>query len=254
VTLAWIMSAVIITQAEAPAAATQLIIWGGGKSEADGAAWLQRWADENPFTVVGWGKGDGLPEEWLRLAPGYPRVLRSDEVPGLQPGFFVVALGNCSQGEEVRPLSLVKAIYAGAYARAVRTQLPVACPQSQVEVIRTFELRHASGSVLVVTALAKPVKGPDDAPERGVLAHLRRGSGRLLDRRRAWEVFPYFTAAAMVVPTEAADAGVEYKTAAGCRTKSCCDYLVRLHLLRNAGNRISDAVRQLDEQIYVPCD
>ena len=69
----------------------------------------------------------------LVLAPGYPRLLRSDGVEGLKPGFVLVVLGACADrtaaqsGHNNGLAALLGRALKGAYAKAVQQQAE-ACP------------------------------------------------------------------------------------------------------------------------------
>ncbi len=68
-----------------PASETRtLLVWGGGQSRAE----AEKVAADYEVRAKLW---KGL----LRLADGYPRILESASVPGLNPGFYVVVLGVC---------------------------------------------------------------------------------------------------------------------------------------------------------------
>lgn len=77
-------------------------------------------------------KGLVLPKE-LRLAPGYPKLIESKSVEGLNPGFVLVVLGACDDATAAQRshsnglAALVQRGLKGAYAKAVGKQ-PEACP------------------------------------------------------------------------------------------------------------------------------
>jgi hypothetical protein len=233
-----------------------LLIWGGAKTEAEASTWMQRWTVENPFQGDG-TTGPTLPGSWFELASPYPQILKSDGVEGLKPGFHLVVLGACEPGKAAAALALVKAAYAGAYLRTVTSAVPLGCPKTGATVEATYELKHPSGSVLQLTALrfssaSRDGSAPqqEDGSAHGLIAYLRKGTGPLLDRRCAWEGFPFFAAARMAVP----DATGAYKMAGGCVTRACCEYQVRRLRLVNRGARIGDEETPSEERIRVPCD
>lgn len=73
------------------------------------------------------------PPPALVLAPGYPRLLRSDGVEGLKPGFVLVVLGACADrtaaqsGHNDGLAALLGRALKGAYAKPVQQQAE-ACP------------------------------------------------------------------------------------------------------------------------------
>jgi len=69
----------------------------------------------------------------LRLTAGYPKLIESKTVAGLNPGFFLVVLGACADGTAAQSshdnglAALIQRALKGAYAKAVSAQ-PEACP------------------------------------------------------------------------------------------------------------------------------
>ncbi len=99
----------------------QVLIWGGGRTPEEGRKALERFEAER----------SGL-EAILSLGEGYPRVIASDTLPGLKPGFHVVMLGACKPEELKEPLSTLQAFKAGVYARAVKLALGSGnCPKPE---------------------------------------------------------------------------------------------------------------------------
>lgn len=70
----------------------------------------------------------------LLLAPGYPKLVRSDGIEGLKPGFVLVVLGACAdvtaaQASHGNALAaLIQRAVKGAYAKPVVKQDAAACP------------------------------------------------------------------------------------------------------------------------------
>ncbi len=81
----------------------------------------------------------------VRLAPGYPRVLPSESMKGLNPGLHIVVLGLCSSADRApiksngvgmnialkhhtHLLKQLKASVRGVYSKTVTTDLPLSCP------------------------------------------------------------------------------------------------------------------------------
>ncbi|MBN1207997.1 MAG: hypothetical protein JXB05_24245, partial [Myxococcaceae bacterium] len=108
----------------APAAAgegseAQVLIWGGGRTPEEGRKALERFEAER----------EGL-EAVLSPGESYPRVVASDTLPGLNPGFHVVVLGACKPEEAKAPLAALQAFKPGVYARAVKMVLEAgSCPK-----------------------------------------------------------------------------------------------------------------------------
>ncbi len=94
----------------------ELLILGGGKTRADAELWLAHWRRAEAEVGV-----------FLAPAAGYPRVLESASLPGLKPGFHIVALGACPAGEAEPRLAALKAFFPGTYTREVRGAAP-GCP------------------------------------------------------------------------------------------------------------------------------
>ncbi|WP_164012246.1 hypothetical protein [Pyxidicoccus trucidator] len=96
-----------------------IIIVGGGKTEAEAQAVLDRL------------KAKVL---WVRLTTGswdYPGVKKSDDYPGLNKGLYIAVLGLCSRGKESGSRHLLKAVKAlepGAYSKHIRGQYGNPCP------------------------------------------------------------------------------------------------------------------------------
>ena len=74
-----------------------------------------------------------LPTQLL-LAPGYPKLVRSDAVGGLNPGFVLVVLGACADQTAAHTshnaglAALIQREVKGAYAKPVAKQDGSACP------------------------------------------------------------------------------------------------------------------------------
>jgi hypothetical protein len=99
----------------------QVLIWGGGRTSEEGRKALERFEAER----------SGL-EAVLSPGEGYPRVVASDTLPGLKPGFHVVVLGACKPEQAKEPLETLQAFKPGVYARAVKMALgPESCPKPQ---------------------------------------------------------------------------------------------------------------------------
>jgi hypothetical protein len=77
-------------------------------------------------------KALALPRE-LRLSPGYPKLVESKSMPGLNPGFFLVVLGACADETAAQTshgnglAALIQRGLKGAYAKPVTVKAD-GCP------------------------------------------------------------------------------------------------------------------------------
>lgn len=99
----------------------EVLVLGGGKAPEDAEAWMKRW--KSAAEVMG---------NVVALAEGYPRVLQSDKVAGLKPGFHIVVLGFCPAAQRELPHKLIKSFFPGTYSKAVTGQ-PESCPEAMGE-------------------------------------------------------------------------------------------------------------------------
>ncbi|HZN93105.1 MAG TPA: tetratricopeptide repeat protein [Myxococcales bacterium] len=68
------------------------------------------------------------PVNGLRTAAGYPKVMKSDEVPGLRPGKLVTVVGFCGDRKAAqRAVNALKGKLS-VYVRTVEGEWPAACP------------------------------------------------------------------------------------------------------------------------------
>lgn len=136
--------------APADGARLQAIIFGGGTAPEEAEGWLKRWQKARAITVG-----------WMDLAEGFPRVVRSDDVAGLKPGFHVVLLGYCTPEEARVPLGLVKSLFPGTYVRDVKGE-EVACPTNPREVrfVRGRSV-ESGGRRLIVNIYRRPPGTPE---------------------------------------------------------------------------------------------
>lgn len=99
--------------------AYDIIILGGGKTEAEAQAALDRL------------KAKVL---WVRLTAkswNYPGVKKSDDYPGLNKGLYIAVLGLCGRGAQSHSKNLLKAVKAlepGAYSKNIKGQYGDPCP------------------------------------------------------------------------------------------------------------------------------
>lgn len=98
------------------AVATEVVILGGGKTvqeaEASGRAFQ---AAHEAFT------------------PGFPKRMRSDDLPGLKPGFQLLVAGFCSdKAAAQRAAKALNTLGKGVYTRPVTAAQPESCPNAEI--------------------------------------------------------------------------------------------------------------------------
>ncbi|RKI62541.1 hypothetical protein D7X55_21860 [Corallococcus sp. AB049A] len=159
--------------AEAEPQPAQLVIWGGGKDTAEAEASLGRWQERVRNKV--W---DGT----LKVAEGYPRIVKSDTVPGLKPGFMVVVLGACAPAEGPKVLETLKAFEPGAYTRDVTWAQPLACPQLGPEwrVLQSKSWKKKDGTLTAVLLQGPESKDAYHPTLQALRVMLRAPDGELL--------------------------------------------------------------------------
>ncbi len=111
---------------EKPTGPLEVLVLGGGKTPEDAQAWMKRWASAEPVLR-------GL----VVLAEGFPKVVQSDRVEGLKPGFHIVVLGFCGAAEREEPHMLIKSFFPGTYAKPVKGQ-EAGCPEAMGEDVSLF--------------------------------------------------------------------------------------------------------------------
>ncbi len=154
---------------EAVAPGVDAIIWGGGTTAADGEKWLKRWNDEAAST-----------SKLLTLASGYPQVVKSDDVPGLKPGFVVVLLGTCQGADARYTVGLLKGVAERVYARRIKAT-ETACPtrQNGLQRARMAVTTTEGGTRLQAAEVWNPKAS---SPTSEVWVTLRTKEGALLDQ------------------------------------------------------------------------
>ncbi|RYZ40022.1 MAG: hypothetical protein EOO71_17735 [Myxococcaceae bacterium] len=97
----------------------EIIIVGGGKTEAEAQAALERLKEK----VL-----------WVRLAAtsnDLPGVKKSDDYPGLNKGLHIAVLGLCVKGGDTNVKDLLKAVKPhapGVYSKSIKGQYGDPCP------------------------------------------------------------------------------------------------------------------------------
>ncbi|WP_257454185.1 hypothetical protein [Archangium lipolyticum] len=153
----------LTASAETPA---WVLIGGGGATQED----AQQWLDQKKASV-------GL-ERMFGFSSGFPKVVRSDDYPGLKPGLFIALLGICSAHDKDALLPLMKTVDAGIYAREVKVaDGPMSCP---AEAAPEAQLVTASGLTIRAYKFRAPFIGLDLEHAR---VALEDASGKVLD---AW--------------------------------------------------------------------
>ena len=102
------------------------LILGGGKEAEDAAS-----------VVAAFKAGGATP------IAGYPTIVKSDDVRGMNPGFYVAVLGYC--GDDVDLGSEVRAMWRaqrGSYAREIDGTVAGACPTLRAPLPPTAEERR----------------------------------------------------------------------------------------------------------------
>lgn len=107
----------MVALSAAPVLESRLFIATGAKTEAEAKKALSTLS---------------LPDS-LVLRKGYPRLVESRTVPGLNPGFWLVVLGACSDvgrwpSHNDGLAALIQRGHKGAYAKAVGAQAAGSCP------------------------------------------------------------------------------------------------------------------------------
>ena len=102
-----------VTLAAAPAT---LLVWGGGKTPEDAEKAMADYQAK-----VGSKKWVTL----VKLADGFPKILQSDKVQGMNPGFHVVVLGACSASDTQSALDMFKVAEPAVYAKPVTWDEPL---------------------------------------------------------------------------------------------------------------------------------
>jgi hypothetical protein len=101
----------------------------------------------------------------VTLAAGFPKLMQSEQVPGLNPGFHIVVLGFCP-AEHARPaLALAKAFFPQAYERTV-TAPADSCPTAASS---GYSVQASESIAAEDLRLTVSVYTPDEAHKRSDL-------------------------------------------------------------------------------------
>lgn len=224
-----------LTLAQQP---SKLVIWGGGVTADEAKASLQRFE----------ARDKQLP--FLELEQGYPRILETQTVAGLKPGFFVVALGVCASESEPT-FKLLDALEPAVYTRDV--SMPVACPRFSTPVepeYETFTLnavevsKASDGLEYTVVAVTSKADGAEaEVKEWWVAVQVRR-KGAVVAEEQFSSLGSFSELLQRVV---ASAKGVEFKerevnpNCGGMGTRYT--ETIRSHLVRFDGSRLADVAR-----------
>lgn len=118
----------------------EVLILGGGRVEGDAEAV----ADGFPNLA------DHLEKAGFKAAAGFPKVLRSDSLPGLRPGLWIAVVGLCAPGDELDPLEALKSVLPGTYSKRARALVAKdSCPRFEGQLAGHAELELATKDVRV---------------------------------------------------------------------------------------------------------
>jgi hypothetical protein len=133
------MLAVLLATISLSASPVHVVIWGGGKTP-----------ESAQQSLAEWGARSAEWSTWLRLQTGYPRIVESAKVPGMNPGFHVVVLGACNEIEIVATMNVLKTLESSAYEKAA-TWPEEACPVFEMKTVSPIaELKLPTGKLRVV--------------------------------------------------------------------------------------------------------
>jgi hypothetical protein len=115
-----------------------VLILGGGATEAEARKWTDSYESPGRSGPLFFGVN-----RTAQPAKGYPKVLRSDDLAGLNPGFYIAVMGFCTEDQVKAVLPGLKTIYPGAYAKEVSAVVEPACPRPYLRGLAPGELRKA---------------------------------------------------------------------------------------------------------------
>lgn len=154
IALTFFSLALLTPHSSRAAADVDVIVWDGGRSQADGERALASLRSALPT----------LAKLGLQPAAGYPRLVTSDSVRGLKSGFHVALLGACASTATPAVLRRARVVSTGVYARPVPAgALELACPRVEAD-SQVFAPRGVlpTERARFCTALKLPPMPPDD--------------------------------------------------------------------------------------------
>src|SRR5690349_20739583 len=113
-----VLIALLVAAAPVQPAAANAIIWAGGKTREEAQARLD-----------GWPKDEARWSQSVRLKAGFPKLVASDALPGLKPGFHVVLLGICNAEQARARTRTLKELYPEVYWRPLTGPHDESCPE-----------------------------------------------------------------------------------------------------------------------------
>ncbi|QQR45022.1 hypothetical protein JKA73_02425 [Myxococcus xanthus] len=154
------------------------VIWGGGRDAEAAKASLAKWEEERALLA-----------DALVLAAGFPKMVSSASIPGLNPGFEIVLLGFCRSDEARVPRRMLKAYHPFVYERPVKQSVS-ACPRWKdaglESVLREPETLKAGTVSLtrIVSALPEPRRIGDGLTVQWLDVVARDATGNLVGKVR----------------------------------------------------------------------
>jgi hypothetical protein len=149
------------------------VVWAGGRSSEEAKQHRERWSVEAPLAA-------GV----VALPGDAPRLVKSDDVPGLKPGFHVLLLGLCESAAAGAVLPLLQALYPGTYVRPVRVPAAqLACPRPEhgAKVLGKETLVQGTRSLTVTLLRTERGSPGDNGPRLHVRTVLRDADGKQVD-------------------------------------------------------------------------
>lgn len=101
----------------APNSGVEVLVITGGTDEASARANLDKWNTTYADSKTR-----------LAFAPGFPTLVKSDTLPGLKPGFFIIVGGFCAPANAKTALIYLRSLEAGAYSKPLSEAQPLNCP------------------------------------------------------------------------------------------------------------------------------
>lgn len=102
--------------ASSPVLATEVVILGGGKTPAEAERVARQFEKVKDS-----------------FADGFPKQVRSDDVPGLKPGFHLLVGGFCAdKAGALRAAKALAQTVKGVYTRTVTAAQPESCPNAAI--------------------------------------------------------------------------------------------------------------------------
>lgn len=135
------------------------LIWKGAKTQADAEA-----------SRAAWGEIETLLEKtkW-ELPEGFPKLVRSDSMAGLKPGFWVWLVGVCDPEGAASALTHLKVFAPDAYARDVEVEaMDRACPSiSDAPLVSRKETLSLSKGLKLRVITQEETQAPEPDDEFG---------------------------------------------------------------------------------------